>query len=195
MSNHHSQTLLPAEQCIEALIVAGGNTHLAAERLFGTDPNATALLTASIAQDPLALESLNAQLRTLTTLQAFDAMHQARNLLPMAISELEPKDFVRYYTQLVTTMREFTEPVATPTAPGDSLVKLLNLLPPEARRAFLTLAGRDLPALGDGEPLELGNDAADSHEPHPTTSEGCAVPSEDGGDVERDSRPAGSDAA
>lgn len=137
---HPAQTLLPAETCIEALVVAGGNTALAAERLFGADnPNAVAYLTASIAQDPLAQENLNAQLRALSTLAAFDALNQARALLPAYVTDLEPQDFVKYFSGLLTQLQNFTAASASPATPQDAMQRLILALPPEARRAFLTL--------------------------------------------------------
>src|SRR6266568_3834914 len=105
------QTLLPAETCIEALVQAGGNTALAAERLFGPPdhcPNAIAYLTASIAQDPTAQDSLNAQLRTLTTLQAFDTLNAAKALIDANLIDLEPADFVKFYTALVQQVAALT---------------------------------------------------------------------------------------
>jgi hypothetical protein len=188
----HSQTLLPAEQCIEALIVAGGNTRLAAERLFGNTPNATALLTASIAQDPLAVDNLNAQLRTLTTLQAYDALHEARALMPMTLAELEPKDLANYYIKIMDHVREFTEPADAPSSPGDAIAKLLNMLPPEARRAFMTLVGDandptqpnrssralDVPSnRSDPAPFEgVGSTQGETGEPHHIVESGGTRP-------------------
>lgn len=119
--------------------MAGGNVHLAAERLFGTTPTATALLTASIAQDPLALESLNAQLRTLTMLQVFDSMHEAKVLMPTVLQAMEPADFAKYYLKLVDNIQKLTEPTEAPSTPADALARVINLLPPIARRAFMTL--------------------------------------------------------
>src|SRR6266851_3599308 len=63
-----TQTILPAMIAVDALVAAEGNSRLAAERL-GVTPQ---ILVASIAQDPSAQESLNAQLRTFTTLHTFD---------------------------------------------------------------------------------------------------------------------------
>lgn len=191
MSNFHSQNLLPAEQCIEALIIAGGNVHLAAERLFGPGANGPAMLTASIAQDPLALESLNAQLRTLTTLQAFDALHEARVLLPSVLAELEPKDFANYYLKLVQSMREFTEPSDAPTSPGDALARLINLLPPDARRAFMVLVDT-VPSASDGElALGDGSGATESHELERTEDAASSSPN----DVQRTDPESGREAA
>lgn len=164
MSHPSRHQLLPAEDCIEALIVAGGNVHLAAERLFGPGSHGPALLTASIAQDPLAIQALNAQLRTLTTLQAFDALHEARVLLPAVLQELEPKDFANYYLKLVQSMREFTEPTDAPATPGDALARLINMLPPDARRAFMVLVDTPPPTLVGELALGEGEGAAGSHE-------------------------------
>jgi hypothetical protein len=204
-SHTPQQTLLPAETCIEALIVAGGNVHLAAERLFGVGSHGPAMLTASIAQDPLAIESLQTQLRTLTMLQAFDALHEARTLLPTVLSELEPKDFANYYLKLVDHMREFTTPDAGPATPQDALARLINMLPPAARRAFMTLVApgsahdaaptafdapnAPAPSLGStqgvGEPPELGSGVANSHEPEAITEAPLASPvSTTSGDVQ-----------
>lgn len=133
--------LRSADECIEQLIMAGGNTHLAAERLFPGDPNAVASLVASIAQDPLAQDNLNAQLRTLTTLRAFDALTQAQVLLPAALTDLEGADFVKFYTALLKNVSELATPPTTPTNPADAINRLLQVLPPEGRRAFLTLVG------------------------------------------------------
>lgn len=150
--------LRSADECIEQLIMAGGNTHLAAERLFPGDPNAVASLVASIAQDPLAQDNLNAQLRTLTTLRAFDALTQAQFLLPTALTDLEAADFAKFYTALLKNVSELATPPTTPTNPADAINRLLQVLPPEGRRAFLTLVGNPTPSIA----TETG--AAGSHE-------------------------------
>ena len=161
-----SQTsLLPADICIQELIRSGGNTHLAAERLFGSSPTAVADLIASIAQDPLAQQNLNAQLRTLTTLRAFDALTKAHNLLDAHLVEMEPADFVKFYTQLTKQIAEMADSAPSPD-PGDTLVKLLQVLSPEARRAFITLARpRTLPDGAPGAPpFGPGADVTDTIE-------------------------------
>ena len=162
--------LRSADECVEALIKAGGNTALAAERMFGDDPNAIPSLIASIAQDPLAQESLNAQLRTLTTLRAFDALTQAQVLLPSILTDLEAADFVRFYTQLIKNVSDLATASATPAQPSDAISKLLEALPPEGRRAFMALVatgsdttgGNAAPALRDGsaEPSTEAENAA-----------------------------------
>lgn len=135
----NQQTLLPADVCIEALVIAGGNTYLAAERLFGNAPEAVANLVASIAQDPLAQESLNAQLRTLTTLRAFDALTQTSLLLPAVLSELEAPDFVKFHASLLKQVSDLTSAQINQPNPADAITRLIQALPPDARRAFLTL--------------------------------------------------------
>lgn len=160
MSHLPDSHLLPADVCIQELIRSGGNTHLAAERLFGSSPTATADLIASIAQDPLAQQNLNAQLRTLTTLRAFDALTKAHNLLDAQLLDMEPADFVKFYTSMIKQIAELAD-TATPADPGDTLVKLLQVLPPEARRAFITLARPASVPSADVLPLGAGADATD----------------------------------
>lgn len=143
------QTLLPAEICIEAVIQAGGNTRLAAERLFGpASPNALANLTASIAQDPLAIGRLNEQLRTLTMLQAFDSLNATKVGLDNMIAELKPAEYVKFYLALTTVVTQLTAAPPPSIANGSASAnpaliaeQLLNQLPPQARRAFMTLVG------------------------------------------------------
>jgi len=159
------QTILPAETCIEAVIQAGGNTRLAAERLFPRQNNALANLTASIAQDPLATSRLNDQLRTLVTLQAFDTLNATKVGLDMMIAELKPTEYVKFYLALTTVVTSLTAPFANAANAADvqaanpALIaeQLLKLLPPQARRAFMTLVGS-----------------------------GSAVPSPNGGDLDAD---------
>lgn len=133
------QTLLPAELCVEALVVAGGNVALAAERLFGVQPNATAYLMASIAQDPMASENLNSQLRTLTTLKTFDALNQVMLYLPTVMHEMEPAEFGRLFGDILKHMSTLTLSTQRQNDPADALQRLLNTLPPTARRALVTL--------------------------------------------------------
>lgn len=158
----NQQTLLPADICIEALVVAGGNTHLAAERLFGHNPNATAWLVASIAQDPLAQESLNAQLRTLTTLQAFDSLSAAKALLDVVLTDLDPADFTKFYTTLLTQITSLTAPPPSGRALDASQLAelLMSRMPPNVRRRFLELV--ESPAADPSAPPPLENDAPEA---------------------------------
>lgn len=134
------QTLLPADICIEALVTAGGNTRLAAERLFGQSAHATAYLVASIAQDPLAQENLNAQLRTLTTLQAFDSLNAAKALLDIVLTDLDPADFAKFYSALLTQVTALTAPTSTRALDASQLAELLmSRMPPHFRTRFLEL--------------------------------------------------------
>ena len=152
-----SQTLLPADLCVEALVIAGGNTHLAAERLFGSTPDAVANLLASIAQDPMAQNSLNTQLRTLTTLRAFDALTQAQNLLPTFMADMEAADFAKFYTSLIKNVTDLATS-APVTDPSDMMQRLVQALPPDARRAFLTLVSPQ-PSLSETT-ITIEHDAA-----------------------------------
>lgn len=141
LQGHDQQTLLPADICIEALVQAGGNTHLAAERLFGQNPNATAWLVASIAQDPLAQDTLNAQLRTLTTLQAFDSLNSAKALLDVVLTDLDPEDFTKFYSALLAQIAQLTAPSTTARSLDASQLAelLMSRMPPHVRRRFLEL--------------------------------------------------------
>lgn len=135
-------------------MVAGGNVALAAERLFGpTTPNATAYLMASIAQDPMAQENLNGQLRTLTTLKTFDALNQVMLYLPNVMHDMEPAEFGRLFGDILKHMSTLTTPNARQNDPADALQRLLNTLPPTARRALVTLISEpDAPGFApDGE--------------------------------------------
>lgn len=135
----NQQTLLPAEDCVEALVVAGGNVALAAERLFGNQPNATAYLMASIAQDPMASENLNNQLRTLTTLKTFDVLNQITLMLPTVMTDMEPAEFGRLFGDVLKHLSTLTTQSTRQNDPADALQRLMNTLPPTARRALVTL--------------------------------------------------------
>lgn len=175
--------LLPADVCIEELVKAGGNVHLAAERLFGNVPNAEASLIASIAQDPLAQSRLNAQLATLTTLRAFDALTVAQNLLPAYMADLEPQDFTKFYIQLIQSVTKLTEASAQPADASSVVTHVLQSLSPEARRAFITLTKRDaagspdpmLPPTPEGADSGPLASSADDQPATPTESEGEAA--------------------
>lgn len=156
MSQPGQQTLRPAEECVEALVVSGGNVHLAAERLFGTHPSATAWLMASIAQDPMAQSQLNAQLRTLTTLKTFDAFNTVVALLPTVIADMEPAEFTKLFGDILKHMTALTATTQAQQDPGDALTRLMQTLPPNARRALITLISNDAPGSNghNGRPTE-----------------------------------------
>lgn len=143
--------LLPAQEAVDALIAAEGNSHLAAERLGVT----TQVLVASIAQDSTAQSSLNAQLRTLTTLQAFDTLRSAKAISDQMIADLDPADFVKFYAAMVKEVASLTDD-HTSTQNINVTEVVLRMLPPEARSAMLALIGGG----GDGSPGSAQSDEA-----------------------------------
>lgn len=136
--------LIPAQDAVDALIAADGNLHLAAERLHV--PHST--LVASIAADPSAQASLNAQLRALTTLHTFDTLRLAKVIVEQQMAEMDPADFARFYTQLVQQVSSLTDPHET-TQNVNITEVVLKMLPPDAREALLKLVS---PGGADGPP-------------------------------------------
>lgn len=132
------QTLLPASTCVDALVAAEGNSALAAERL-GVP---TQVLIASIAQDPSAQASLNAQLRTLTTLMTFDTLRLSNAIVGEMMQGMEPADFAKFYTNLIQQTAALTDSHETTTNVNVTEI-MLKMLPPEVRSAVLTLRGPD----------------------------------------------------
>jgi hypothetical protein len=131
------QTLIDADTAVEALIRAEGNVNLAAEHLHVPRE----VITASIAINPGAQESLNMQLRTLTTLYAFDTLRSVKALMDQTVVDLDPADRARLYRELTQVVRELTAPTQTNSANPATLAEIaLRMLPPEARKAVIALA-------------------------------------------------------
>lgn len=162
MSQPHypsQQTLLPASTCVDALVAAEGNSALAAERL-GVP---TQVLIASIAQDPSAQASLNAQLRTLTTLMTFDTLRLSNAIVGEMMQGMEPADFAKFYTNLIQQTAALTDSHETTTNVNVTEI-MLKMLPPEVRSAVLTLRGPDASTARDAtggtrNPLDDDDDA------------------------------------
>lgn len=130
----NGQMILPAHICVEELVKAEGNSALAAERLGVS----AATLVASIAQDPTAASALNSQLRTLTTLMAFDTLRSAKALMDGMLVDMDPGDFARFFGSMIQTVNSLTTE-ANPTQDINVQEAILNKLPPAERRALLTL--------------------------------------------------------
>lgn len=134
-SPYDQQTLLPADMCVDALVAAEGNSNLAAERLHITPQ----VLVASIAQDPSAQASLNSQLRTLTTLMTFDTMRLAQAVVGEMMSNMEPGEFAKFFTDLTRQVTALTDSHETTQNINVSEVAL-KMLPPHVRAAVLAFA-------------------------------------------------------
>lgn len=135
------QTMLPSMMCVDALVAAAGNVRMAAEQL-GVKPET---LIASIAQDPAAEATLNAQLRTLTSLHTFDTFRMAKMLIDNAMTDMEPKDLARFFSDLARQISEITDNKTT-THNVNIAEYVMRSLSPEARDALMALA----PALASG---------------------------------------------
>lgn len=110
--------------------------RLAAERLHVGQHT----LVASIAADPTAQSSLNAQLRALTTLHTFDTLRLAKVLVQEMMANMEPDAFARFYTQLVAQTAALTDSHET-TSNINITEVVLKMLPPNAREALLAIVG------------------------------------------------------
>lgn len=133
------QTLLPAQTCVDALVQYGGNIHLAAEKLHTTE----SIMTASIAADPVAHQSLTAQLRTMSTLMTFDMLRTAKVMMDSVMTELEPQDFMKFYLKLMDTFNAATAPSQSgnPTTNINIQEHVISMLPPHVRQALVALKG------------------------------------------------------
>lgn len=126
-----SQTILPAQTAVDALIAAEGNMHLAAERLQVPQH----VLVASIAQDPTAQASLNSQLRALATLHTFDTLRAAKVLVESMMVDMEPADFAKFYNSLVQQVATLTDSHES-THNINVTEVMMKMLPPHVRDAF-----------------------------------------------------------
>lgn len=159
MQSSSQQTLLPADICVDALVQAEGNSHLAAEKLGVT----TQILIASIAQDPSAQASLNAQLRTLTTLMTFDTLRLSKAVVGEMMSEMEPADFAKFFTSLIQQTAALTDSHESTTNVNVTEI-MLKMVPPAVRQAILTLRGddRSTPRIGAPDLDDDNDDAVDA---------------------------------
>lgn len=123
-----------AQRAIDALIALEGDKFAAAERL-GISPGQ---LVAAIAADPQAPITLNAQLRTLATLKAFQSLHLASVVLDASLGELEPRDLVKLVSSLSDQLQRFTDD-KTSTQNVNITEVALRMLPVGVREAMLTL--------------------------------------------------------
>lgn len=125
---------LTSDQAIHAIVFAEGDQLLAAERL-GCNP---ADLISAIATDPTALEILNRQLRTLTTLQTFDISRRAQIVLKAELGSLEPQDLVKLLTQSNSLLGTLTDDKTT-TQNINIVEHVMRQLPPNVREAVAAL--------------------------------------------------------
>ena len=113
---------------------------LAAERLGTTKSD----LIASICSDPQGLTVLSQQLRTMTLVNTFEMLRETQLVYQASLPELDPADLAKTVVALATLVQSMTASTATTTNVNMTEV-VLKMLPPEARRALMTLAQDDGP--------------------------------------------------
>lgn len=101
-------------ECIQAIVAAEGDLHIAAERLFGREdprqPNTKrALLIATIASDPPSVGILKENLRTLAMLQAFSSASAVGVAVNGTLENQSPHDLIKLYTSLMGILATFTD--------------------------------------------------------------------------------------
>ena len=122
---------------IDALIQANGDTRLAAEALHISRQTLIATITA----DPMAQETLLAQLRTLTLLGTFEIFDQTKLVYLSQLADMEPKDVAKTLTAIAALLTQLTQnPTQSLNANVNITEVVLRMLPPDARQALQTLA-------------------------------------------------------
>ena len=137
-------TPLDPRECADALIAAGGNRSLAAERLnrlYQLPPHTIvpSSLTGAIASDAEASDMVARHLRTVMMFDAYDMLAKVALAVQGALETIEPKDAVRAYEAITRLLTELTDNKTTTTNLNITQVAM-NMLPPHVRSAVLALA-------------------------------------------------------
>lgn len=121
---------------IDTLIQANGDAALAAERLHV--PKQT--LIAAITADPLSVDTLQRQLRTLTLLGAYELFDQTKLVYLAQLADIDPKTLAKTMTTLLVLLTQLTTPTQQSISANVNITEVvLRMLPPEARAALQTL--------------------------------------------------------
>ena len=142
-------TPLDPRECADALIAAGGNRSLAAERLnrlYQLPPHTIvpSSLTGAIASDAEASDMVARHLRTVMMFDAYDMLAKVALAVQGTLETIEPKDAVRAYEAITRLLTELTDNKTTTTNLNITQVAM-NMLPPHVRSAVLALVQGEAP--------------------------------------------------
>jgi len=130
------QTIIPSTTCVDAIVAAGGDVALAAERLHID----STVIIASIASDPTAPPRLAAQLRTLSILHMYDTFRKTKLLMDASLPELEAPDMAKFYSDMAKQVATITDD-KTNTTNLNVYQEVAASLPPAARHALSEIVG------------------------------------------------------
>lgn len=102
---YNLQTIIPdCTPYIAALVTANGNIHLACEQLGIT----TAQFLLAVASDPNSEMILQRQLRTYSSILAFQMVGESMFVLQQKLHELEPRDAAKNFTTILNSIEVLT---------------------------------------------------------------------------------------
>lgn len=151
MTQQEMSTLTAAE-ALAALMRAGGNQRLAAEKL-GVN---TAELISAIASDPGAINTAQSYAKTLLVLQTLDNMQLAGDAFRAALTEMDPKDVGRSYTDIAKLLADLTDD-KTSTLNINQTELVMRLLPSDVKDAVLRVVQQGDDMLEDETNRGLAN--------------------------------------
>lgn len=128
-----------SEEIIYQLTMAGGNLHLAAERLKMTPETVVAV----VASDPYASKILVEQSRVATTLHLLDLINQMKLILIDSLKDMDAKDLSKSFGSLLNILLSLTAPVQQQNADDLTKEKLFRALPTHIRRALVDVGVAD----------------------------------------------------
>lgn len=121
---------------IDTLIQANGDAALAAERLHVPKQQLIAAITA----DPLSVDTLQRQLRTLTLLGAYELFDQTKLVYLAQLADIDPKTLAKTMTTLLVMLTQLTQPTTQNISANVNITEVvLRMLPPDARAALQSL--------------------------------------------------------